>query len=166
MGKSLFRHMAILRRFATTGKVERPEGVKKKAEFLYINYIVDLTETHTIPVLLVLKVDQSPLKYVPCGITTLAQKLSSAVPIKGVSDKRMITGVFTISLDGQCLPMQLIYTEKTDKVSQKWIFQKNFHRAPIQNTLVTKNSFRSYYKISSLCTCERKENDSGWIFVT
>ena len=44
---------------------------------------------------------QTPLKYVPSGNTTLAQKSSSTVPIKGVSDKRMITGTFTISLDDQ-----------------------------------------------------------------
>lgn len=79
--------MAIVRRFATTGKVERPEGVKKEAEFLYIKDIVNLIETCNIPILLVLNLDQSPLKYVLCGVTTLAQKSSSTVPIKGVSDK-------------------------------------------------------------------------------
>lgn len=136
------------------------------AEFLHINDIVDLIETRNIPVLLVLNQDQSLLKYVPCVTTTLTQKLSTAVSINGVSDKRMITGTFTVSLNGQGLPMQLTCTEKTDKVSQKWIFRKNFHRSPIQNNLVTKNSFRSYYKISSLCTCERKENNSSWIFLT
>ena len=136
------------------------------AEFLHINDIVDLIETRNIPVLLVLNQDQSLLKYIPCVITMLPQKSSSTVPISGVSDKRMITGIFTVILNGQGLPMQLICTEKTDKVSQKWIFRKNFHRSPIQNTLVTKNSFRSYYKISSLCICESKENNSGWIFLT
>ena len=92
--------------------------------------------------------------------------MSGTVSIEDVSHKRMVTGTSTISLDGQFLPMQLIYTEKTDKVSQEQTFRKNFHRAPIQNTLVTKYSFRSYSKISLLCTCGRKENDSGWIFLT
>ena len=92
---------------------------KTNAEFLHINDIVDLIETRNIPVLLVLNQDQSLLKYVPCVITTLAQKSSSTVPISGVSDKRMITGTFTVNLNVQGLPMQLICTEKTDKVSQK-----------------------------------------------
>ena len=67
---------------------------------------------------------QTPLKYVPSGNTTLAQKSSSTVPIKGVSDKRMITGTFTISLDDQYLPIQLIYAEKSHRSIPK---RKNFH---------------------------------------
>lgn len=84
---------------------------------------MDLIETRNIPKSKVL--DKTPLKYVPWKITTLAQKSSSTVPIEDVSDKRMITETSTISLDGQFLPMQLIYTEKTDKVSQKQTF-RNF----------------------------------------
>ena len=97
---SLFRRMVIIRRFAATGKVKTPDGVKKEAEFLYINNIVDLIETHNIPKSMVLNLDQTLLKYVPRGTATFTQKSSSTVPIKGVSDKRMITETFTISLDG------------------------------------------------------------------
>ena len=85
--QSLFRCMAIVRRFATTGEVERPEDVKKEAEFLYINKIVDLIETGTIPKLMVLNLDQTLLKYDPCRITKLAQKLSRTVLIKDSSEK-------------------------------------------------------------------------------
>ena len=75
---------------------------------------------------MVLKHDQTPLKYVPSGNTTLAQKSSSTVPIKGVSDKRMITGTFTISLDGQYLPIQLIYAGQTHRSIPKVNFPKEF----------------------------------------
>ena len=45
--QSLFRRMSFVR-FATTGKVEMPEGVKREAEILYIKDIVNLIETqHT-----------------------------------------------------------------------------------------------------------------------
>ena len=54
----------------------------------------------------------------------LAQKSSSAVPITGVSDKRMNTGTFTTSLDGQFLPMQLIYARKTYRSIPKVNFPK------------------------------------------
>ena len=124
--QSLFRRMGFVRRFATTGKVEIPAGVKREAELLYINDIVNLIETHNIPESMVFNLDQTPLKYVPCGNTTLAQKSSSTVPIKGVSDKRMITGTFTISLDGKFLPMQLIYGGKTDRRIPKVDFRKEF----------------------------------------
>ena len=65
--------MGFVRRSATTGKVEISEGVKRSAELLYINDIVNLIETHNIPKLMVLNLDQIHLKYVACGYTTLAQ---------------------------------------------------------------------------------------------
>ena len=73
---------------------------------------------------MVLNHDQAPLEYVPSGNTTLAQKSYSTVPIKGVSDKRMITGTFTISLDSQYLPIQLIYAGKTHRSIPKVNFPK------------------------------------------
>ena len=118
--------MGFVRRFATTGKVEIPEGVKKEAELLYINDIVNLIEIHNIPESMVFNQDQTPLKYIPCGNTTLAHKSSGTVPIKGISDKRMITGTFTISLDGKFLPMQLNYGGKTDRSIPKVDFPKEF----------------------------------------
>ena len=102
----------------------------REGEFLYINDIMNLIEIHNI----VLNLDQTPLKYVPWGNTTLAQISSSTVPIKNVSDKRMITGIFTISLDGQFLPMQLIYAGKTDNSIPNMDFPWIFH------TFVTMNS--------------------------
>ena len=75
---------------------------------------------------MVLNIDQTPLKYVPCGKTPVAEKSSSTVPINGVSDKRMITATFTISLDGKFLPIQLIYAGKTERSIPKIKFTKSF----------------------------------------
>ena len=94
--QSLFRRMGYVRRFATTGKVELPQGVKREAELLYIHDIVNLIETYKIPKSMVLNLDQTPLKYVPCGKTTLAKQNTNSVPVSGVSDKRMVTATFTI----------------------------------------------------------------------
>ena len=75
---------------------------------------------------MVLNLDQTPLKYVPIGNTTLAKRSTSTVSIKGVADKRMITGTFTISLDGKFLPMQVIYAGKTDRSIPNVDFPKEF----------------------------------------
>ena len=123
---SLFRCKEFARRFATTGKVEIPEGVKREAELLYVNNILNLIETHNIPKSMVLNHYQTPLRYVLSGNTTLAPKSSSTVPIKGVSHKRMIAGTFTISLDVQYLPIQLIYAGKTHRSIPKVNFPKEF----------------------------------------
>ena len=64
---------------------------------------------------MVLNLDQTPVKYVPCGKTTLAKQNTSSVPVSGVSDKRIITATFTITLDKKFLPVQLIYGGKTRK---------------------------------------------------
>ena len=66
--------MRFVRRFATTGKIEIPDGIKKEAELLFIHDIVHQIETNKIPESMVLSIDQTPLKYVPCGKTTMAQK--------------------------------------------------------------------------------------------
>ena len=43
----------------------------------------------------------------------MAARNSSSVPIKGLKDKRNITLTFVISLNGDFLPMQIIYQGKT-----------------------------------------------------
>ena len=56
----------------------------------------------------------------------MEEKSSSTVPINGVSDKRMITATFSISLDGKFLPIQLIYAGKTERSIPKIKFPKSF----------------------------------------
>ena len=60
--QSLFHRIGYIRRFATTGKVEFPQGIKREAELLYIHDIVNVIETHKIAKLMVIHLDQSPVK--------------------------------------------------------------------------------------------------------
>ena len=124
--QSLFRRMKFVKRFATTGKVEIPDGIKMEAELLFIHDIVDHVEKNKILQSMVLNIDQTPMKYVPCGKTTLTDKNAKSVPIKGVSDKRMITATLTISLDDNFLPIQLIYAGKTKRSIPKVDFPSSF----------------------------------------
>ena len=57
---------------------------------------------------------------------TMEKKNSSSVPIIGSSDKRSITGTFIVTLDGQFLPMQLIYGGKTLKSLPNFEFPDSF----------------------------------------
>ena len=100
----------------TTGKVEIPEGARKEAELLYLHNIVPIVEKYEIPHSLIMNLDQTPLKYIPAMNHTMAKQNSKSVSIAGSSDKRSITGTFTITLNGH-LPMQLVYGGKTDKPS-------------------------------------------------
>ena len=70
-----------------------------------------------IPPELVLNSDQTPLLYVSVGKSTMARKGSTAIPIKGVTDKCAITLNFVVTLANDFLPMQVMYSGKT-KASQ------------------------------------------------
>ena len=138
--------MGFIRRFATTAKVEIPEGAKREAELPFIHQIVSNIEKHEIPASLVLNLDKTPMKYVPCGKATLEKQGTTTVPIHCVSDKRTITATFTITLDGQFLPMQLIYSEKLREVFPKQNFQGAFLWVPIQNISVMKKKVSNCLK--------------------
>ena len=114
--QSLFQRMDFKKRMRTTGKVEILEGARKEAELLYLHNIVTIVEKYEIPHSLIMNLDQTPLKYIPAMNHTMAKQNSKSVSIAGSSDKRSITGTFTITLNGH-LPMQLVYGGKTDKPS-------------------------------------------------
>ena len=85
--QSLFRQMGYVRRFATSGKVELPQGLKREAELLYTHDIANVIETHKFLKSMVLNLDQTPVKDIPYGKTTLAKQNMSSVPVSSVSDK-------------------------------------------------------------------------------
>ena len=118
--------MGYVRRFATNGKAEFSQGVKREAELLYIRDIVNLIEKHKIPKSMVLNLDQTLVKYVSCGKTTLAKQNKNSVPVSSVSDKRMITATFTITLGRKLLQMQLIYGGKARKSFPTVKFPRGF----------------------------------------
>ena len=109
----LFRRIVFKRGTRTTGRVEIPERARKEAKLLYFHDIVSIVEEHSIPSHVVMNLDQTSLKYVSGMNHTMAKMNSSSVTIIGSSNKRSITGTFIVTLDGQFLPMQLIYGGKT-----------------------------------------------------
>lgn len=65
----------------------------------------------------------------------MAAKSSMSVPIAGLSDKRNITLTFVVSLAGEFLPMQIIYSGKTKQSQPRgFVFPKDFQSLKIQNT--------------------------------
>ena len=122
----LFRRIVFKRGTRTTGRVEIPERARKEAKLLYFHDIVSIVEEHSIPSYVVMNLDQTSLKYVPGMNHTMAKMNSSSVTIIGSSNKRSITGTFIVTLDGQFLPMQLIYGGKTLKSLPNFEFPDSF----------------------------------------
>ena len=126
LAQSLFRGIGFVRRLGTTGKVPISDSLKKELEKSYLHGIVKKIEDNDISQSLVLNLDQTPSKYIPVLNKTTVPKGSKTVPIKGSTEKRMITATFTITLDGHFLPMQLIYGGKTSKSLPRVNFSKSF----------------------------------------
>ena len=57
---------------------------------------------------------------------TMAKQNSKYISIAGSSDKRSITGTFTITLNGHFLPMQLIYGGKIKQSLPRFKFPDGF----------------------------------------
>ena len=83
-------------------------------------------ENKKIPKSLVINLYQTPLKYVPGCNKTLAPKRVKNVLIAGSTDKRTITATFSITMDGQFLPIQIIYSEKTSKSIPRVSFPEGY----------------------------------------
>ena len=106
----------------TTSKDKILEGARKEAELLYPHNIVTIVEKYEIPHSLIINLDQTPLKYIPAMNHTIAKQNFKSVSIARSSDKRSITGTFTITLHGHFLPMQLIYGGKTKQSLPRFKF--------------------------------------------
>ena len=111
---------------ATTGKVPISEEVRKEVEMTYFHSIVTTIENKKIPKPLVINLDETLSKYVPGCNKTLAPKGVKNVSIARSTDKRTITTTFSITMDGQFLPVQIIYGGKTSKSIPRVSFPDGF----------------------------------------
>ena len=124
--QNLCRRMGFRRRQATTSKLEIPESALEEIKLLFRHDIASKVEKFSIPHSLIINLDQTLSKYVLVGRTTLAKKNTKTVPIKGSSDKRTITATFAILLQGDFLPLQLIYGGKIRKCLPRFKFPEKF----------------------------------------
>ena len=132
--------MGFVRRMAMTGKVPISEEVRKEVEMTYFHSIVTTIENKKIPKSLVINLDQTPSKYVPGCNKTLAPKGVKNVSIARSTDKRTITATFSITMDGQFLPMQIIYGGKTSKSIPRVPFSDRFLFSANPSTIATTRS--------------------------
>ena len=124
--KSLFFRMGYVRRAKTTSKVQIPEAVQKEADLIFQHKIAKIVEAHKIPNCMILNLDQTPSKFVSSSNATLAPRGTKSIPVTGSSDKKAITATFTISHDGDFLPMQLFYQGTTVQSLPRFDFPNSF----------------------------------------
>ena len=124
---SLLKRMNFVKRKATTSKskytITNFEAMKKS----FLDEVVATVTMEEIPPELILNWDQTGLKIVPSFSWTMDQCGVNRVEIVGVNDKRQITAVFCGTIVGDFLPIQLIYTGKTDRCHPKFNFPPEWH---------------------------------------
>ena len=118
--------MDFVRRMRTTDKPEITDQAVKEAKLLFQHQIVSIVEDDGIPESLIMKFDQTPLKYAPVSNSTLTKKGSKHIPITGGAFKESITATFGITYSGKFLPMQLIYKGKTQRSFPRVNFSSSF----------------------------------------
>ena len=95
--KSLLRRMNYSKRRGTT-KAAMPVEQFQEIKTAFLKDIIDVVTMDEIPSDLIFNWDQTGLNLVPASSWTMALKGSKRVEIKGVNDKRQITGVFCATL--------------------------------------------------------------------
>ena len=73
---SLFWRMGFAKRHKTSSKVGIPDGARKEVKLLFHHDVVSSVEEFNIPETLIIKINQTPLKYVPVRKETTAKKIA------------------------------------------------------------------------------------------
>lgn len=93
--------------------------------------------------------DQTGLHLVPSSTHTYQLKGSKEVPVIGNGDKRQITVCLVSSMNGDLLPLQLIFQGKTDKclpAPTASSIQTGFHIAYSDNHWSTQPTMQQYIR--------------------
>ena len=112
-----------------------------------------------IPSSLILNWDHTGLKCVPVSSWTMAPQGSKKVSLAGIDDKRQITGVFAVTLDGNFLPPQLIYQGTTSSCLPRVKCPSDWHVTHSPNHWANESTTKDYIQKSSIVTCQRSKQN-------
>lgn len=130
--ESLMNRMNFVRRKATKAARKVPADLEKiRDEFL--TRIKTVTSENSIPDELILNLDQTACKLVPTSEWTMTTEGSKQVEVIGCEDKRQITVVLAIAMDGTLLPPQVIYSGKTNKCHAAVTFPDSWNITHTEN---------------------------------
>ena len=136
--------MNFVQRKATTNKSKFSAsnfGEVKKSFLTSLHQIVMMEE---IPPGLVLNWDQTGIMIVPSTSWTMDQRGAKRVEITGLKDKRQITAVFCGTIQGDFLPVQVIYKGTTQHCHPRFKFPPGWHVTHSKNHWSTEQTMIEY----------------------
>ena len=124
---SLYKRMGFVQRKPTTSKgkygMENFSALKRS----FLDDVVTTVEMEEIPPELIFNWDQTGIKLVPSTSWSMEQKGVKRVEVAGQNDKRQVTAVICGTIQGDLLPLQIIYKGKTDCCHPKYTFPPGWH---------------------------------------
>ena len=144
--RQLLKRMGFSKRRATSTSKVTPSNLDELRKNYLIN-IYSVVKMEEIPDSLVINWDQTGMKIVPTSAWTMERKGTKRVEIAAADDKRQITGVFACSLEGNFLPIQLIFQGTTPRCLPKTVqFPKGWHLTCSQNHWSNESTMVDYIK--------------------
>ena len=141
--ESILRRMGYVHRKGTkAARKLPPDFTEIKSDFL--KRIKDTVTENNIPDELIVNIDQTGSKLVPCSEWTLEKEGERQVSIKGLDDKREITILLGISMSGSMVPPQVIYAGKTNKCHAEITFPQLWNITHSSNHWSNSDTMKEY----------------------
>ena len=113
--RGVFKKLAWSKYKGTTRKVDPSPQFLAKEKSTFQRNISALVSEQDIPPSVIINIDQTTLSFVNMGYYTFSFKGAKNITTKGVDDKCQIKATFPVSCTGEILPIQLIYSGKTER---------------------------------------------------
>ena len=157
----LLKRMNYTRRRATTKATTFDPSTFRAMKEQFLQEIIDVVNMEEIPGELILNWDQTGLNLIPAPTWTMEKRGTKRVRIKGVDDKRQITGVFCCNLFGEFLPVQLIYGGRTNRCHPPFAFPGDWHITHSPNHWTNELTMLAYIKNVIVPFVDKVRSDLG-----
>lgn len=114
--------MNFVRRKATTSKSKYTLADFAELKKSFLQSVVETVTMEEISPQLVLNWNQTGINIIPSSSWTMKERGSKRIELVGIKDKRQITAVFCCTIQGDFLPVQLIYKGTTRRCHPKHKF--------------------------------------------
>ena len=125
--QSFLERMGYVKRKSTTSKSKYSLTDFKQVKKQFLKEVAKIVVMEEITPELVLNWDQTGLNVVPASVWTMNKQGKRRVKMIGLKDKQQITVVFYGTIQGDFLPVQLIFKGKTSRCNPKFRFLEWWH---------------------------------------
>jgi hypothetical protein len=150
--------MQLTWRVRTTAASKLPENWRERGVEM-AKIIACLMQIHKVPLFLIINVDQTGVHLCPSDHRTYAEKGTKSVAVIGAEDKRQITACVASSMDGDLLPLQLIFEGKTTRCHPSQpssIAEHHFHITHSENHWSNATTMKDWVEHVLLPFADRK----------